>query len=163
MLLDLTQSIELAKGEIEGVSVTPLRTIPDERGCIYHGVKASDVSYSIAEVYFKKLNSGVINGWHVHELMTLSYITIIGVTKLVLIDLRDNSATRLNVMELFCGEGNHVRVEIPPGIANASQSVSGDFSLFCNTPNREHDQSLSYLRIDPFEGPIKYQWFQKHF
>ena len=163
MLIDVEQPVEVNRGNIEGVMVTPLKTIPDERGCIYHGVKASELSYSIKEVYFKKLYSDVVNGWHVHESMTLCYTTIIGVTKLVLVDLRNGSATAKNYMELFCGEGNHCRVQIPPGIANASQCVSTDFSLFANTPDCEHDPTLKYKRIDPFTGAIRYKWFNKHF
>ena len=163
MLIDLEQKINISQGEIEGVVVTKLKTIPDERGCIYHGVKASEVSYPIAEVYFKKLYPDVINGWHVHETMTLSYVTIIGVTKLVLIDLRQACATCQNYIEFFCGEGNHCRVQIPPGVANASQCVSNNFSLFANTPDREHDPTLKYKRIDPTDGPIPYKWFNKHF
>ena len=163
MLIDLDENINLSKGVIDSVKVTSLKTIPDERGCIYHGVKASELDYPIAEVYFKKLYPDVINGWHVHETMSLSYITIIGVTKLVLADLRLGSKSCKKFMELYCGEGNHCRVEIPPGVANASQCVSSNFSLFVNTPNREHDPNLKYKRIDPLNGPIQYKWFNKHF
>ena len=163
MLISIDDNIEVAHSLIEGVEVIPLQTFPDERGCIYHGVRASQLSYTIAEVYFKKLYPDVINGWHVHETMTLSYITVIGVTKLVLVDLRKDSPSSRNLMELYCGEGNHCRVQIPAGVANASQCVGGDFSLFANTPDKEHDPNLKYLRLDPLNGPIKYQWFKKHY
>lgn len=163
MLIDLDNKIDVVRGLINGVEVTPLQTFPDERGCIYHGVRASQLNFTVAEVYFKKLYADVINGWHVHETMTLSYITIIGVTKLVLVDLRRDSSSSRSLMEIYCGEGNYCRVEIPPGIANASQCVGGDFSLFVNTPDKEHDPDLKYLRLDPINGPIEYQWFNKHY
>lgn len=163
MLINLETKVNVARGLIDGVEVIPLKTFPDERGCIYHGVRASQLNFTIAEVYFKKLYSDVINGWHVHETMTLSYITIIGVTKLVLVDLRRDSSSRRNFMEVYCGEGNYCRVKIPPGVANASQCVGGDFSLFVNTPDKEHDPDLKYLRLDPIAGPIEYQWFNKHY
>tara|TARA_B100000900_G_scaffold385923_1_gene375935 strand:- start:59 stop:550 length:492 start_codon:yes stop_codon:yes gene_type:complete len=163
MFINLEDNIEVRSGLIEGVDVTPLKTFPDERGCIYHGVKASQLSFNIAEVYFKKLYPNVINGWHVHETMTLSFITVVGVTKLVLVDLRRDSSTSRNLTEIYCGEGNHCRVQIPAGIANASQCVGGDFSLFANTPDQEHDPNLQYIRLDPLNGPIKYQWFNKHY
>lgn len=163
MLISLDNKIDIKKGIIDGVEVTPLQTFPDERGCIYHGVKASQLNFTMAEVYFKKLYSGVVNGWHVHETMTLSYITVIGVTKLVLVDVRHDSPSSRNLMEIYCGEGNHCRVQIPTGIANASQCVGGAFSLFANTPDKEHDPDLKYLRLDPINGPIEYQWFNKHY
>ena len=158
-----TKTVEPSIGEIQGVIVTHLRTIPDERGCIYHGLRRSEVLYEIAEVYFKKLYIGVINGWHVHNSMTLNYVTVYGLTKLALVDLRMESASYGKLMEVFCGEGNHCRVEIPPGVANASQAVAAPFSIFANMPDREHDSTLKYMRIDPFNGFIKYEWFRKHY
>lgn len=150
-------------GSIDDVQVHNLRRIPDERGAIYHCVKASELEYEIGEVYFKKLYNGVINGWHLHESMTLCYTTFWGTTKLVLIDLRKKSNTYANLIELYCGDENYCRVLIPPGVANASQCVSDGFSMFANTPDREHDPELKYTRIDPFDGFIKYKWFNKHY
>ena len=150
-------------GQISGLEIKNLRRIPDERGTIYHCVKSSELDYTIKEVYFKKLYSGVVNGWHVHETMTLCYTTFFGITKLVLVDLRKNSDTYKNMQELFCGEDNYCRVKIPPGVANASQCVSDGFSIFVNTPDTEPDPKLKYTRIDPFNGFIKYKWFEKHF
>jgi dTDP-4-dehydrorhamnose 3,5-epimerase len=151
------------KGNIEGVRVQLLRSIPDERGCIYHGVRRSDIAYEIAEVYFKRLFPEVINGWHVHDTMTLSYITIFGLTKLVLVDLRSGSLSYGNLMEIYCGDGNHCRVEIPPGVANASQALMPPFSIFANTPNMEHDPNLKYRRVCPIDGFIKFKWNNKHY
>ena len=151
------------KGEISGVIVTPLRRIPDERGSIFHCVKRSELNYDLAEVYFKKLYANVINGWHLHQTMTLNYTTFLGTTKLVVCDLREKSDTFGNLMEFYCGEDNYCRVLIPPGVANASQCVGGPLSMFANTPDKEHDPSLKYERIDPFNGRIKYQWFERHY
>lgn len=150
-------------GQIDGVQIKQLKRIPDERGTIYHCVKSSELEYNISEVYFKKLYNGVINGWHVHESMTLCYTTFFGTTKLVLVDLRDGSETHGNLVEIYCGEENYCRVKIPPGVANASQCVSNGFSMFANTPDKEHDPTLKYTRIDPFDGSIRYQWFNKHY
>lgn len=150
-------------GPIDGVAETPLRRIPDERGAIFHCVKQSELNYDLAEVYFKKLYPNTINGWHVHETMTLSYTTFLGCVKLVLCDLRQDSPTFRKLMVFYCGEDNYCRITIPPGVANASQSVVGPFSMFANTPDKEHDPKLKYERIDPFEGRIKYEWFQRHY
>jgi dTDP-4-dehydrorhamnose 3,5-epimerase len=150
-------------GQISGLEIKNLKRIPDERGTIYHCAKASELEFTIREVYFKKLFSGVVNGWHVHETMTLCYTTFFGMTKLVLVDLRKNSETYQNMQELYCGEDNYCRVTIPPGVANASQCVSDGFSIFVNTPDKEHDPKLKYKRIDPFNGCIKYKWFEKHY
>lgn len=145
---------------INGVVIDNLRVIPDERGAIYHGGKQSDLKFE--EVYFKKLFRDVINGWHVHQSMTLNYVCIFGHLKLVLCDLRAGSETYGNVMEVYAGEHNHCRVTIPTGIANASQCINGDFCIFANLASHEHDPSLKYERIDPLNGFIKYEWNDKN-
>lgn len=148
---------------IDGVTVTPLKTIPDERGAILHGGKQTEFSTPFQEVYFKKLFYDVVNGWHVHETMELNYTCIFGYLKLVLCDLRETSETYGNIEEHFIGNDRHVRVHIPTGVANASQCINGDFAIFANFASKEHDPSLKYLRLDPFDGPIRYDWNNKHF
>jgi len=46
---------------IEGVQVIPLRRIPDERGTIYHMIKATDPHFQqFGEIYFSTVYRGVI-------------------------------------------------------------------------------------------------------
>ena len=59
---------------IEGVIVTPLRQILDERGKIMHMMRRdSPVSESFGEIYFSCIHPGAIKAWHVHKQMTLNY------------------------------------------------------------------------------------------
>ena len=157
------KKLETKLGDIDGVEFTPLKVIPDERGKIMHGGKQSEFKVAFAEVYFKKLYRDVINGWHVHETMELNYVCIFGTQKLVLCDVRESSKSYGNVMEFYLGNDNHGRVKIPTGVANASQCIGGEFVLFANFASKEHDPSLKYDRYDPFNGPIDYDWNQKHY
>ncbi|MFX0087436.1 MAG: dTDP-4-dehydrorhamnose 3,5-epimerase family protein [Candidatus Hodarchaeota archaeon] len=150
-------------GEIEGVTIRPLRKIPDERGTIMHGVRSDNILNDFGEVYFKKLYQGVINGWHVHETLILNYICIYGMIKLVLVDMRDKSPTKGNLQEIFFGEDNYCLVHIPPGIANASKGMWAPYSILCNVASEPHNPNLRYLRIDPHSNEIEYDWTRKDF
>ncbi len=150
-------------GEIDGVVVEPRKKIPDERGTIMHGVRADQLLNPFGEVYFKKLNFGVVNGWHTHETLYLNYLCIEGMIKLVLYDMRENSATHGIVQELFIGDDNHCMVHIPPGIANGSKGLSNPYAIMCNVASQAHDPSLKYLRIDPHSGEIPYDWARRDY
>jgi dTDP-4-dehydrorhamnose 3,5-epimerase len=146
------------RGGIDGVIVRPLRRIPDERGTIMHGVRADEALSPFGEVYFKKLYHGVVNGWHVHDELELNYICLLGMIKLVLYDLRPQSASRGALQEVFYGEDHYCLVHVPPGVANASQGISAPFALMCNVASHPHDPSRVYRRIDPHSGEIPYDW-----
>jgi dTDP-4-dehydrorhamnose 3,5-epimerase len=149
------------KGNIEGVVISPLKKIPDERGTIMHGVKRDDLLNDFGEVYFSKIYQGAIKGWHVHQTLTLNYICVHGMTKLVLCDLRENSPTKDQIQEIFMGEDNYCLVHIPPGIANGSKGLSTPYSIICNVASEPHNPEVKYLRIDPHSGSIDYDWSRK--
>ena len=154
------ENIEVA---IEGVKIIPLKKIPDERGTIMHGVRTDTLLNPFGEVYFKKLYFGVINGWHVHETLTLNYICISGMIRLVLCDMRESSPTYKKIQEIFFGDDNYCLVHIPPGIANGSKGITTPFAMLCNVASFPHDPSLKYIRIDPHSGEIPYDWTRKDY
>ena len=143
---------------IDGIVIRPLRRIPDERGTIMHGVRSDDALSPFGEVYFKKLYSEVVNGWHVHERLELNYICLVGMAKLVLFDLRPESDTKGTIQEVFFGEDNYCLVHVPPGVANGLKGMSAPFSLICNVASHAHDPALKYRRIDPHSNEIPYDW-----
>ena len=150
-------------GLIEGTIIRPLKKIPDERGTIMHGVRSDNILSEFGEVYFKKLYSGVVNGWHVHETLILNYICILGMIKLVLYDTRSDSPTKGVLQELFIGEDNYCLVHIPPGVANGSKGLGVPFSILVNVASEPHDPNRTYRRIDPHSGEIPYDWKRRDF
>ena len=59
---------------IDGVLVTPLARIADERGTILHMLRADDPHFiGFGEIYFSTVHPGAIKGWHIHREMTLNY------------------------------------------------------------------------------------------
>jgi dTDP-4-dehydrorhamnose 3,5-epimerase len=148
---------------ISGVKVLPLRKIPDVRGTIMHGVRSDNLLNPFGEVYFKKIYSGIINGWHVHETMTLNYLCVEGMMRTVLYDMRDGSPTKGKIQEVYYGDDNYVLLHIPPGVANASESITSSHSLMCNIASEPHNPNLKYKRIDPRSGEIPFDWAKKNF
>ena len=155
--------IEMRQGNIEGVVVQPLKRIPDERGTILHGIRSDNILTPFGEVYFKRLYGGGVNGWHIHETLKLNYICVHGMIKLVLFDVRPDSTTKGNLMEIFFGDDNYCMVHIPCGIANASKGMTYPFAISCNVASEAHNPNLKYKRIDPHSGEIPYDWARKDF
>ena len=57
---------------IEGIIITPLKKIIDERGTIMHMLRSdSDVFTSFGEIYFSTINPKFIKAWHKHKEATL--------------------------------------------------------------------------------------------
>jgi dTDP-4-dehydrorhamnose 3,5-epimerase len=143
---------------IEGVQVIPLRRIPDERGTVYHMLKATDPYFQqFGEIYFSSVYKGVVKGWHRHREMTLHYTCLVGRIKLVLYDEREGSPTRGGLMEVFLGPENHSLVIIPPEVWNGFKGMSDPYALVANCTTHPHDPSRSE-RLDPFRNHIPYNW-----
>ncbi len=147
---------------IEGVKVIPLRKIPDERGAIYHMLKRTDPHFTtFGEIYFSKALPGAIKGWHLHGKMTIRYAVVSGMVKMVLYDMRENSPTKGELMEVFLGDDNYSLLIVPPGVANGFTAIGGQPALVANCPDIPHDPD-EITRIDPLHNDIPYDWAIKH-
>jgi len=147
---------------IEGVIITPLKRIPDERGAVMHILKSSDPAFQgFGEVYCSTVYPGVVKGWHLHKRITLNYVVIRGTIKFVLYDGRAGSSTHGEVQEINMGDRNYVRVTVPPGVWNGFQGVGHDEAYVINITEMPHDPS-EIERTDPFTKDIPYSWPLKH-
>lgn len=143
---------------IEGIQITPLRQIPDERGKIMKMLAVSDPHFrQFGEIYFSVVYPNVIKGWHVHKEMVLNYAVIDGMIKLVLYDDREGSPTRGEVQEIFTGEHNYGLVTIPPLVVNGFKGIGTKPAIVANCASIPHDPD-EIKRIDPYENDIPYDW-----
>ena len=79
---------------IEGIIITPLKKIKDERGAVMHMMrKDSGIFKNFGEVYFSLTFPNSIKAWHMDKEMILNYACIEGQVKFVLFDDRKNSKT----------------------------------------------------------------------
>ena len=147
---------------IDGVRVTPLRQIPDERGVVMHMLRNTDSVFSqFGEIYFSGVYPGAIKAWHIHHVMTLNYAVPVGQVKFVLYDSRDTSPTKGMVQEIFLGNGNYVLVTVPPMVWNGFKGLGDSMSLVANCASHPHDPD-EIERLSPFSPDIPYDWEIKH-
>ena len=147
---------------IDGIVITPLKQIPDERGKIMHMMRSDDPQFErFGEIYFSMVYPGAIKAWHLHTKMTLNYAVVSGTIKLVLYDPRPSSPTKGEVQEIFLGEQNYIRVKIPPGIYNGFKGVGAVPALVANCATIPHDPT-EIQRLDPFSKDIPYSWDLRH-
>jgi dTDP-4-dehydrorhamnose 3,5-epimerase len=148
--------------EIAGVTITPLRRIPDERGAVMHMLRDdSEVFERFGEIYFSLVYPGVIKGWHRHREMTLNYAVPVGMIKLVCFDDRPDSPTRGNLLEAHVGELNYVLVTIPPLVWNGFKGEGTTSALVANCGTVHHSPD-EIERLDPFSDHVGYDWGLAH-
>lgn len=152
----------MIESRIDGVKIVPLRQISDERGKIMHMLKSTDPHFvQFGEIYFSCAWPGVVKGWHIHKKMTVNNAVLVGHVKLVLCDVRPDSKTKGELMELFIGEDNYCLVQIPPGIANGYKTYGEKMAIMANCASIPHDKNeIAY--IDPFSKEIPYDWSLKN-
>ena len=147
---------------IQGVSIRPLKQIPDERGKVMHMLRRDDPWFErFGEIYFSVIYPGVIKAWHLHKIMTLNYGVVSGAIKLVLYDDRDGSPTKGELQEIFTGEGCYSLITIPPNIWNGFKGIGTKPAIVANCATEPHDPS-EIVRMDPFSKKIPYNWDIKH-
>lgn len=145
---------------IEGVVITPLRQIPDERGKVMHMLRRDDPEFEqFGEVYFSMVYPQAIKAWQLHTAVTLNYAVVVGMIKLVLYDQRPGSSTHGQIQVIFAGEQNYVRVKIPPGIYTGFKGIGPVPAVVANCATLPHDPQES-RRLDPLSDKIPYNWNQ---
>ena len=147
---------------IHGVTVKPLRRIPDERGFIMHMLRVDDPEFEqFGEIYFSTAYPGAIKAWHLHQKMTLNYAVLEGMIKLVLYDEREGSPTKGEVQELYIGRENYQLVKIPPLVWNGFKAFGPQMAILANCATIPHDPG-EISRRSPFDPSIPYDWELKH-
>lgn len=143
---------------IDGVVVTPLRQIFDERGKVMHMLREDSPVFSrFGEIYFSCTHPGAIKAWHLHKKMTLNYAVIHGEIKFVLFDDRPDSKTRGCVQEFFLSPENYCLVTVPPLIWNGFKGVGDKTSIVANCASLPHSPG-EIERKPAFDPSIPYDW-----
>jgi dTDP-4-dehydrorhamnose 3,5-epimerase len=143
---------------IDGVILTPLKQIFDERGKVMHMLREDSPLFSrFGEIYFSCTHPGVVKAWHLHKEMTLNYAVIYGGIKFVLYDERPESPTRGEVQEFFVSPENYMLVTVPPLIWNGFKSVGTSAAIVANCSDIPHSPE-EIIRRDPNDNSIPYDW-----
>ena len=146
------------KKNIEGVKITPLKIISDDRGSVMHMMRNdSKVFDKFGEIYFSTIFKDKIKAWHLHKEATLNYACVFGEVKLVLFDERKGSSTLGEYQELLLSLKNYNLITIPPKIWNGFKGCNDQFSIIANCLNLPHNEK-EMVRLDVKDNRFKYHW-----
>ena len=147
---------------INGVVITPLKQITDERGKVMHMLRNdSDVFVSFGEIYFSCVHPGAVKAWHIHKKMVLNYAVPFGNIKFVLYDDREGSSTRGQLQEIFLGPDNYNLVTVPALVWNGFKGIGDKTAIVANCASLPHDPK-EIERRDPTDPSFPYNWDIKH-
>jgi len=147
---------------IEGVTLTPLKQISDERGKVMHMLREDSSIFSgFGEIYFSCTYPGAIKAWHLHKKMTLNYAVIYGEIKCVLFDDRPSSKTRGCIDEYFLSPENYYLLTVPPLVWNGWKGLGEHSAIVANCASIPHD--TNEIERKPAADPsIPYDWQIQH-
>tara|TARA_B100000315_G_scaffold250933_1_gene284744 strand:+ start:31 stop:495 length:465 start_codon:yes stop_codon:yes gene_type:complete len=143
---------------IEGIKVTALNQLEDERGKVMHMLRNdSKIFTKFGEIYFSTVHPNKIKGWHLHSKMTLNYAVVLGEIKLVLYDTRSNSKTKGQIQEFFLSQKNYKLISVPPGIWNGFMGIGKKTAIVANCADLPYDDT-EIKRKSAFDKDIPYDW-----
>ena len=146
------------KQNIEGIKITPLKIISDNRGSVMHMLRSdSDVFQKFGEIYFSTIFKDSIKAWHLHKEATLNYACIFGKVKLVLFDDRTESTTYGLYQELYLSLDSYSLITIPPNIWNGFKGLNDNHSIIANCLTLPHNEK-EMVRLDSNNSKFKYNW-----
>lgn len=147
---------------ILGVQIIAKKKIIDDRGGIFHMLRADDPEYqSFGEIYFSKIHPGVVKAWHHHSVMTLNYFVVTGSIQLGLWDGRKESPTYGKTQTIYLDEQNSQLAIVPPGVWNGFKGLGVGSAIVANCASSPHDP-LEITR-KPYNDPMfSYSWDIKH-
>ncbi len=146
------------KNNIEGIKITPLKIISDDRGSVMHMLRNdSKVFEKFGEIYFSTIFQDKIKAWHLHKEATLNYACVHGKVKLVLYDDRKTSKTNGQYQELFLSLESYSLITIPPNIWNGFKGIHQNFSIIANCLNLPHNEK-EMVRLNTDNERFNYVW-----
>jgi len=149
--------------KIDGVIISNLRQIPDERGSILHMLRCDDSEFEqFGECYFSEVIPGAVKAWKFHQKQTQNITVPTGRIQFVIYDNRDSSKTigKLQIIEIGRPD-SYIRIKIPPRLWYGFSCISLSTALLVNCADIPHDKMES--RIKKADDPsIPYSWNNKN-
>ena len=144
---------------IDGVLVTALRQITDERGAVLHHMRCDAPEFTaFGECYFSEMVPGAVKAWKRHREQTQHLAVPIGRVRFVIYDDREGSSSQgtVNIVELGRPDNYH-RLKIPRGVWYGFTCLSSRPALIANCADRVHDPDDAELRPE-YDERFPYRW-----
>lgn len=125
--------------QIEGVLLTPLKTIDVAGGDVRHAMKRNDPGYvGFGEAYFSIVKTGVVKAWKRHKLMTLNLVVCSGKIRFVIYDDRQDLSSEDLIQEVVLSSENYSRLTVPPMVWMGFQGIGAEVNMLLNIVDIEH-------------------------
>ena len=148
-----------AEVPIDGLLVTDLRQIVDERGAVLHHMRNDAPEFTaFGECYFSEMVPGAVKAWKRHREQTQHLAVPIGRVRFVIYDDRESSPTQDKIQIVELGRPNdYNRLRIPRGLWYGFTCLSDQPALIANCADRPHAPTDAELR--PEDDPdIPFRW-----
>lgn len=146
-------------GTIEGVELKELVTYPDQRGFFREILRVTDPIFpeGFGQLSHALMYPGVAKAWHIHPTQIDWWYVPVGALKVALYDMRPDSRTYGELMELMLGEHSPAKLlKIPAGVAHGCKALGGVTHLFYVTSTTYDPKEEGRL---PHDDPrIGYDW-----
>jgi dTDP-4-dehydrorhamnose 3,5-epimerase len=147
---------------IDGVSFKQLVTHTDERGFFRELIRKTDDFFGpgFGQLSHSLVFTGVIKAWHAHKYQYQWNYVLSGLAKVILYDLRPESATRGEMMEFLAGDNQPAQVYcFPPGVVHGYKCIQGPMHILYVTSGTYDLEDEVRLPFDSSE--IGYDWFRQ--
>ena len=132
--------MKFKKGEIEGVVIDKLIKFSDKRGFLVETFRRDNLTDDLQPVmsYVSYTKPGIARGPHEHLRQTDIFCFMgPGNFGIKLWDNRQESKTYGYYMEVIGGEGNPIRVIVPPGVVHGYKNISKEvMGMVLNYPDK---------------------------
>ena len=144
---------------IDGVLVTALRQITDERGAVLHHMRCDAPEFTaFGECYFSEMVPGAVKAWKCHREQTQHLAVPIGRVRFVIYDDRESSPTHGELQFVELGRpDDYNRLRIPRGLWYGFTCLSDRPALIANCADLPHDPNDAELRPENDPG-IPFHW-----
>jgi len=148
-------------GEIKGVVIKELPTMPDDRGWFREIFRIKDSALtSVAQVSATMSYPGVIKAFHYHEKQDDFWYCAKGMIQAVLYDRRDDSKTKGVTQIVPMGEHKPVSLFIPHGVVHGYKVLGNEPAWLIYATTRIYDPK-DELRLAHDDERIGFDWTVK--
>ena len=144
---------------IDGVVLTDLRQITDDRGAVLHMLRSDSPGFeAFGECYLSEIKPGIVKAWKRHKLQTQNLAVPAGRIRIVLYDDRPGSSSKGMLLVYELGRPDaYKRIRIPANVWYGFACISNLPALIINCTDIPHRAEETETRsVD--EHDIPYQW-----
>ena len=151
---------------IKDVILKPFPLWPDDRGYFLEIARlgqglVADFPAAGSQVSAAFNYPGIIKAFHYHKFQTDYWVPVAGLLQVVLVDLRQGSATFGVKNTLYVGALRPWQIVIPPGVAHGYKVIGEQPSTLVYITNRTYDPK-DEGRIPHNDSSIAYDWELQH-